>query len=96
MDEAVRELLSDEVAYLDQTALEELTGDGGRYVNGATLIDIGPFRVTERPDVVGIDVSTSRGSFDVLILTFLFRWDGVDWVDAEAEDTGVTVTSAVS
>jgi len=46
--------------------------------------------------VVGVDVSMVRGDGEFRTQTMLFMWDGSSWVDATSEDTGVTVTSAVS
>ncbi|MCU0281312.1 MAG: hypothetical protein MUE66_05700 [Acidimicrobiia bacterium] len=48
------------------------------------------------PDVVGVDVWVLRGHLNGIGETYLFRWDGTAWVDATPEETGVTVTTAVS
>lgn len=47
-------------------------------------------------DVVGVDVWIMRGFLNGIGETYLFRWDGGAWVDATAEETGVTVTTSVS
>jgi hypothetical protein len=46
------------------------------------------------PEVVGIDIGVSFISFRGQ--TVQFMWDGSDWLVADSQDTGVTVTSAVS
>ena len=46
--------------------------------------------------VIGVDVWIMRGFLNGIGETYLFRWDGAAWVDATPEETGVTVTSAVS
>jgi hypothetical protein len=52
-------------------------------------------RRLERADVMGVDVSVSRGRFEGSTETYLFVWDGTQWKDATPEAVGVTVTSAV-
>lgn len=49
-----------------------------------------------KKDVIGIDRGLSTGIERVVEITLLFRWDGQDWVRAEPEQVGVTVTSSVS
>jgi hypothetical protein len=49
-----------------------------------------------RADVAGVDVWVRRGPLEGGAATYLFRWDGTAWVDATQEETGVTVTTAVS
>ena len=49
-----------------------------------------------RADVVGVDVWILRGFLNGIGETYLFHWDGSAWVDTTPEETGVTVTTAVS
>lgn len=46
------------------------------------------------PGVLGIEVGVTFESF--LSRTIQFLWDGSDWVVAESDETGVTVTTSVS
>jgi hypothetical protein len=46
------------------------------------------------PEVVGIDIGISFIAFRGQ--TVQFMWDGSDWLLADSQDTGVTVTSSVS
>jgi hypothetical protein len=60
-----------------------------------TLVSAGPARWLAA-EVVGIDVWSLAGLLSGIGETYLFRWDGSAWVDATPEETGVTVTTAVS
>jgi hypothetical protein len=46
--------------------------------------------------VVGVDVWITYAVMNGHADTYLFRWDGTAWVDTTPEETGVTVTTAVS
>ena len=73
----------------------EFVADTSGLVDGGLLIGVSS--VDELAEgVVGVDVGIMRSEFDFRAETILFRWDGSSWVDATSEDTGVTVTSAVS
>ena len=63
--------------------------------DACTLVSVMPVRRLG-PGVVGVDVWILQGFLDGIGETYLFRWDGTAWVDATPEETGVTVTSAVS
>jgi hypothetical protein len=60
-----------------------------------TLVSAGDARWLAA-EVVGVDVWSLAGPLSGIGETYLFRWDGTAWVDATPEETGVTVTSAVS
>ncbi len=47
-------------------------------------------------EVAGVDVWILDSPLSGIGETFLFRWDGTAWVEATPEETGVTVTTAVS
>jgi len=49
-----------------------------------------------QPGVIGIDVWVMLGDLNASAETYLFRWDGTRWIDSTPEETGVTVTTAVS
>ncbi len=87
---------TDEIRYVTRAEVEDMGPQGERLPDGATLFDATLVRPTGRPDVVGVDVSISRGLGDFLGRTYLFPWDGLEWADASADAVGVTVTSAVS
>lgn len=59
------------------------------------LVSIAPVR-HYLPGVIGVDVWVLHGYLNGIGETYLFRWDGAAWVDATPEETGVTVTTAVS
>ncbi|HWL50650.1 MAG TPA: hypothetical protein VNT92_12290 [Acidimicrobiia bacterium] len=73
----------------------EFVADTSGLVDGGVLVGVSP--VDELAEgVVGVDVGVMRSEFDFRGETILFQWDGETWVLATSEDTGVTVTSAVS
>ena len=87
---------TDEIQYVTTAEVESMAPQGERFPNGTTLFDASSVRSTEKPGVVGVDVSIYRGPGDLLARTYLFHWDGSQWSDAAADAVGVTVTSAVS
>ena len=87
---------TDEVQYLTQPQIEQRYSPEGRFEDGATFIDVESVQSTERTDVQGVNVSTSRGRYDFVGRTYLFQWDGGVWVDASPDAVDVTVTSSVS
>ncbi len=60
-----------------------------------TLVSAAPARWLAA-GVVGVDVWSLHGPLNGRGETYLFRWEGTAWVDATPEETGVTVTTAVS
>jgi len=60
-----------------------------------TLVSATPVRRLG-PGVIGVDVWVLRGFLNGIGETYLFRWDGTAWADTTPEETGVTVTTAVS
>ena len=73
----------------------EFVADTSGLVDGGVLVGVSP--VDELAEgVVGVDVGVMRSEFDFRGETILFQWDGETGVLATSEDTGVTVTSAVS
>ncbi|NOY56433.1 MAG: hypothetical protein GXP34_10665 [Actinobacteria bacterium] len=98
-EQAVRDAIrgfTDEVQYVDMSKLGDLTGPDGRFDGGAILIGVGTVHSTERDDVVGVDVSLLRGFNQFRGRTYLFLWDGTEWVDTSPDAVDVTVTSSVS
>ncbi len=87
---------TDEVEYLSRSQVEEMYSSEGRFEDGATLIGVGRVVGTEREDVRGVNVSVSRGFNDSVRRTYLFLWDGKEWVDTSPDAVDVTVTSSVS
>ena len=82
--------LYEEILYVEVVHLEPSVG-----WDRCTLVSASPVRWLGA-EVVGVDVWVARGILDGHGETFLFRWDGAGWVDATPEETGVTVTTAVS
>ena len=73
----------------------EFVANTAGLVDGGVLVGVSPLdELAEGVD--GVDVGVMRSKFDFRAETVLFQWDGSSWVDATSEDTGVTVTSAVS
>lgn len=89
--EAIDALYPAEVEYFE-TLADIQTGDGGFRCH---LVMPRAIQVV-RPDVVGIDVSVTSSNLGGWVQTYLFRWDGSQWIDSTPEETGVTVTSLVS
>lgn len=94
--EAIVELFTDEVEYVTDPQLEERYPSGGLYPDGATMLSVTAVDTTTRNDVVGVDVWVSRGRFDFAGKTYLFLWDGTQWVDTSPDTVDVTVTTSVS
>lgn len=94
--QAIVEQHTDEVLYLSQSEIEARYSSGGRFNDGATMFDAQSVHRTERDDVRRVDVWISRGQFDFLGRTYLFLWDGTQWVDTTPDAVNVTVTSSVS
>ena len=46
--------------------------------------------------VLGIDVWLMQADLNAHADTYLFRWDGTQWVDTTPDETGITTTTAVS
>lgn len=87
---------TDEVQYLSESELEQRTTPEGRFIDGATLIGVrGPVTI-ERTDVLGVNVSISKGNRDFNGRTYLFLWNGTEWADTSPSAVNVTVTSSVS
>ena len=49
-----------------------------------------------RADLIGVDVWAFRADMDAGSQSYLFRWDGTEWIETTPEETGVTVTTSVS
>ena len=75
----------------DQLVANDLRIDGG----GGVLLSVSP-HVQLADGVVGIDVGLWSSGDGFHGQTIQFMWDGETWTEATSEDTGVTVTSAVS
>lgn len=94
--EAILEQFGNEVEYVEQSQLDRLYTSNDRFANGATMIGVGTVDATRRSDVVGVDVWISRGQYDFVGRTYLFLWNGAQWVDTSPDAVDVTVTSSVS
>ena len=94
--EAIVEQFTDEVEYLSDSQLEERYDANGTYPDGAVWLNVNLVDTTERSDVISVDVWISRARFDFVGRTYLFLWDGIQWVDTSPETVDVTVTTSVS
>ena len=97
--EAVRAELAestDEIQYLSATELEALAPGDEMFPDRATSSAASRPQTLGESGVVGVDVSISKAPWDLLIRTYVFRWDGDAWVSTSADAVGVTVTSTVS
>jgi hypothetical protein len=90
--EAIGDVFTD-VRFVSPTERDELLDESFAAPAGTAIVTVGP--LTELgTGVVGIDVSTTTDSW--FVHTMVYRWDGSRWAPSTAEETGVTVTSAVS
>lgn len=98
--EAVRQAIvgqfTDEVQYLSDAELEQLTAPDGRFSDSATMIAVEGVRSTGRDDVKSVNVGISKGYRDLTGRTYLFLWNDTEWVDTTPDAVNVTVTSSVS
>lgn len=94
--EAIVAQFTDEVEYLTDSQNEARYDANDRYPDGAVWLNVDLVETTERNDVVGVDVWISRERFDVIGRTYLFLWDGSQWVDTSPDSVDVTVTTSVS
>jgi hypothetical protein len=80
-----------DVTWVDLAAAEAVIEevDGGQ----AVLVALSPIAELA-PGVQGVEVGVTHGAFHGQIIQF--QWNGTEWVQAESEDTGTTVTSVVS
>lgn len=94
MPEATSEAISDaypDVTWVDLAAADAILEE----VDGAQAVLVAVSSMTElAPGVQGVDVGITHGAFHGQ--TIQFRWNGTEWVKADSDDTGVTVTSVVS
>ena len=94
--QAIIELFTDEVEYLTDSQRDERFDTNGQHSSGATMIDVVGVAATERGDVIGVDVWIGRGPFDFVGRTYLFLWNGTQWIDTSSDAVDVTVTTSVS
>jgi hypothetical protein len=87
---------TDEVRHVSATEVESATSSSGRFDDGATMFEAGSPHDTAKADVVGVDVWITKGFQDATRRTYLFAWDGTEWIDTTSDASGVTVTSSVS
>ena len=86
----------DQVRFVDMGEADQLVGDDLRVDEGrGVLLSVSP-HVHLADGVVGIDVGLWNSGHGFRGQTIQFIWDGETWTEATSEDTGVTVTSAVS
>ena len=98
MPQQVRDAIAgefDNVIFVTREDELDAFGDDGVVDGGSIILYIGP--VTDlAPGVAGVSIGTltarDGGRFEIV----QFQWDGARWEHATGEDTGVTVTSAVS
>lgn len=98
--EAIRDAIvaqfTDEVQYLNDPEVEQRTSPEGRFSDGGTMITVERVQGTARDDVKSVNVAISKGYRDFNGRSYLFRWNGSEWLDTSPEGAGVTVTSSVS
>lgn len=99
MPEETRSALSgpvDKIQFARGEDLDDLFDEDFQFAGGdGILISVGP--VEELAEgVLGIDVGLGTGAEGYRGETYLFQWDGSNWIPATPEETGVTVTSSVS
>lgn len=87
---------TDEIQYVSVADIEALASEFEPFPDRATLFRAARARTMDKPGVVGVDVSISKAPLDLLIRTYLFRWDGDAWIESSPDSVGVTVTSTVS
>ena len=89
---AIAEGLPSSVEYFDNR--DDLkTGEGSEY-RCVVVTPLGPRSLAS--GVLGIDVWVMRGDLEARADTYLFRWDGTQWVDTNPDETEITTTTAVS
>lgn len=94
--QAIIAQFTDEVQYLSDSELEQRTAPDGRFSDAGTKIAVESVRSTGRSDVKSVDVGISKGFRDFTGRTYLFLWNGNQWVDTSPDAVNVTVTSSVS
>lgn len=97
MPREVRQELSelfDEVIFVNRAEELEVLGEDLLPDDG-TVIYVGPVHEL-KPDVLGLEVGTITPRDGFRAQTVQFQWDGAAWNIATSDDTGVTVTTAVS
>lgn len=97
MPREVRQELSelfDEVTFVSRAEELEVLGEDLLPDDG-TVIYVGPVHEL-KPDVLGLEVGTITPGDGFRAQTVQFQWDGAAWNIATSNDTGVTVTTAVS
>lgn len=94
MPETTRTAIEDaypEVVWVDFDGADEIL----EQVDNAEAVLLSVSAFSElAPGVQGVDVGIMHGAFHGQ--TIQFQWNGTEWIEAESEDTGVTVTSVVS
>lgn len=86
--------LFDEVILVNRAEELEVLGEDLLPDDG-TVIYVGPVHEL-KPDVLGLEVGTITPGDGFRAQTVQFQWDGAAWNIATSDDTGVTVTTAVS
>lgn len=94
MPQAIKDAISDsypDVTWVDLAGTDAILKE----VDDAQAVLLAISPLTElAPGVQGIGVGVTHGAFHGQIIQF--QWNGTEWVQADSEDTGVTVTSVVS
>jgi hypothetical protein len=95
-EETKRELSGrfDKVTFVDRDEELEILGEDLVPEDG-TVIYVGPVEELT-PGVIGVEVGTITAGDGFRAKIVQFQWDGDGWKLATDEDTGVTVTTAVS
>lgn len=80
--------------FVDAAAASALFDDGG-VISDGLLVEVGPIEELDE-SVVGLSIGlhTARDGGRWIIVQF--QWDGDQWRYATSDDTGITVTTAVS
>ena len=92
---AVVAMLGDEIRLISAIEAQQLLNEESRLRDGGMVVSLELPIERFDDDVVGVSVFRSGGSFDGLGKTYLYRWDGVGWIETTQQETGATVTTSV-
>jgi hypothetical protein len=90
---AIADAFPDAVFVSHEEASSLFGGDG--VIEGGVLVDVGPVDQLAAA-VVGVSIGALAARDGGRFVIVQFMWDGESWEPATSEETGITVTSAVS